>query len=237
MSKQSTSERYFAVINPMSVRVRILRLGANSERSEWAQLKQISPVGAVLLLAEPPTIQGGCQIEIVSDRLVQPFLIQARIDWLRPDPAGSWHLRCAIEPKLSEQDFRRLLDSGLLERRSSPREQARILVDIQLAPGGPRHSALIRNISLSGVCCLATSCPPEGTRHINIFATSDGNDCRIPLKVHWWTQAGSEFFVGCEFVRKCDFNILRQLQLAQGDVQLVGALVFATAPGAEPESI
>ncbi len=235
MSKQSTTERYFAVINPASIRARILPHGHDSDAGEWAQLKRISPVGAVLLLAEPPKIQGGCQLEIVSDRLQQPLLIQARIDWLRPDPAGSWHLRCAIEPKLNERDFRRLLDSGLLERRSSPREEARILVEIQLAPGGPRFSALIRNISLSGVCCLATNCPPEGTRHINIFATNDGTDCRIPLKVHWWTQAGSEYFLGCEFVCKNDFAVLRQLQLDQGDAQLVEAHARPAALPAGPK--
>jgi hypothetical protein len=111
----------------------------------------------------------------------------------------------------------------MLERRSSPRVQSRILVDIQLAPGGPRVAALIRNISLSGVCCLATSSPPEGTRHISIFATSGGNDFRIPLKLHWWTQAGPDYFLGCEFARKADFAILRRLQSEQKDEHLLAA--------------
>ncbi len=229
MSKQSASERYFAVIDPRSVRARIFPAGTHTGAGLAAQLKQISPVGAVLLLAEPPKFQDNCQIEIDGDRLNRPCRVQARIDWLRPDPAGSWHLRCAIEPRMCEEEFRRLLSSGLLERRAAPREQSRILVDIQLALGGPRVAALIRNISLSGVCCLATSCPPEGTRHINIFATSGGDDFRIPLKLHWWTQAGSEYFLGCEFARKADFAILRQLQSEQTDEQLSAAETHLSA--------
>ncbi len=223
MSKQSASERYFAVIDPSSIRLRIIPTGTDTDVGGSSQLKQISPVGAVLRMSEPPKFQGSCQIEIDSDRLDGRCVVQARIDWLSPDPAGSWHLRCVIEPRLSEQEFRRLLNSGLLERRASPREPSRILVDIQLAPGGPRVAALIRNISLSGVCCLATSCPPEGTRHINIFATSGGNDHRLPLKLHWWTQAGSEYFLGCEFADKADFAILRQLQNEQRSEQSVEA--------------
>lgn len=220
MSKPGVSDRSFAVINPAAIRVQVRPTGSSAERIRTAQLKQISPIGAVLLLSEPPRLEGGCQIELESDKLAQPLLIQARVDWLRPDSAGVWHLCCTIEPQLPEEDFRRLLTSGLLERRAAPREESRIHVEIQLTPGGPRLAALIRNISLSGVCCLATNCPPEGTRHINIFATRDGVDSRIPLKVHWWTQAGTEYFLGCEFVRKADFATLRRLQLDQNETPL-----------------
>ncbi len=220
MSKPGASDRSFAVINPAAIRVQVRPVGSSAEKIGAAQLKQISPVGAVLLLGEPPRLEGGCLIELESDKLAQPLLIHARVDWLRPDSAGSWHLCCTIEPQMAEGDFRRLLASGLLERRSAPREESRIQVEIQLAPGGPRLAALIRNISLSGVCCLATNCPPEGTRHINIFATHDGVDSRIPLKVHWWTQAGTEFFLGCEFVHKADFATLRRLQTEQNETPL-----------------
>jgi hypothetical protein len=216
MSKPGASDRSFAVVNPAAIRVQVRPVGSSAEKIGAAQLKQISPVGAVLLLSEPPRLEGGCLIELESDKLAQPLLIHARVDWLRPDSAGSWHLCCTIEPQMAEGDFRRLLASGLLERRSAPREESRIQVEIQLAPGGPRLAALIRNISLSGVCCLATNCPPEGTRHINIFATHS----RIPLKVHWWTQAGTEFFLGCEFVHKADFATLRRLQTEQNETPL-----------------
>ncbi|HEX3727286.1 MAG TPA: PilZ domain-containing protein, partial [Pirellulales bacterium] len=73
------------------------------------------------------------------------------------------------------------------------------------------------NISEGGLCCLTTSCPPESTREVCIFASLDEAEMRIPLKVRWSMPAGTEYFIGCQFVRSTDFAVLRKLQSLHSD--------------------
>lgn len=218
MTKQKTApERYYTIIDPKELHAAILSQHAQRSERYPAELKAIAASGAVLLLASPPELQGDCRLSIASRKLPEPLDVTVRVDWLRPNPAGDWKLGCAFTPPLSETTFKTLLNSGLLERRSSAREPARIPVEIQLLPAKTRVPAIVRNFSEGGVCCLTANCSPEKTRRVNMFAMVGDEEAQIPLKVRWYTQAGTEYFIGCQFVSSSDFALLRTLQQEQLD--------------------
>jgi hypothetical protein len=117
------------------------------------------------------------------------------------------------DPPVANEIFKRLLDSGLLKRRATAREPARIPVEVQWQPGTPRLPALVRDLSKGGLC-LAIAEPPEGTQDARIFAATPKGEVLIPLKVRWSTNVGTGHFVGCQFIQPTDFTVLRKLQPA-----------------------
>jgi hypothetical protein len=220
MSDQNIAfDRYYTVLKPGRIQASLRSRGAQATDSCAVQLKEISTTGAVLLLAAIPQIQGECELALESRKLDEPLLAVGKIDWARPNPAGEWQIGCAFEPPISQEIFKKLFNSGLLERRASPRDPARVMVQVQLEPQAPRLPAIVRNISEGGLCCLTTSSPPTNTRQVCIFADSGETEARIQLKVRWSMRAGDEYFVGCQFVRQSDFAVLRKIQLHQLNVE------------------
>jgi hypothetical protein len=220
--------RYFSIIDPTWVRAVMFPAGRQQRDGSAVELREISATGVVLLIAAPPKLQGAYQISLTSRKLREPLEFEVRIEWMQPNAGGVWQVGCVIQHPLDDHAFARLLSSGVLERRSTPREPARIPVEFQLSPTRPRIQALVRNISEGGLCCLTTSCPPESTREVCIFASPEDAEIRIPLKVRWSMPAGSEYFIGCQFVRSTDFAVLRRLQSLHTDTPCPG--VSPTVP-------
>jgi hypothetical protein len=225
-------ERCYTVVDPKRIRVAIASKAPLAADSHVGELKEISPTSAILMLPTPPTLRGECQISIASSKIKTPILISARVDWMRPNPAGSWQVGCAIDPPLGPATFKRLLNSGLLERRAAPREPVRISVRLQLENTNERIPAIVRNISEGGLCCLATNCPPQETRHVNMYVQDSGREVLMPLKVRWTMQTGGDHFLGCQFVRQTDFSVLRDLQRNQLEID-----EHETVPTMEHETV
>jgi hypothetical protein len=208
-------ERYYTIIEPSRVQATVSSKETKSAGLHPAKLEKISATGAILLLAAPPEFEG-CQVSIVSSKLREPLLISAQIHWVQPNPAGDWHLGCAFDPRLTDEVFMQLLQSGLLERRSTPREPVRIRIHLQLEPA-TRIPAIISDISRGGLCCLTTTSAPKGTRQVYAFASIEGKEFKIPLKVRWSMHTCGQYFIGTEFVRQADSALLRRVQLEQLD--------------------
>jgi hypothetical protein len=201
---------FYTVINPKLIQATILP--KESERdSQVAELREISATGAKLLVTALPDVKHECRIMLVSQKLDCALEAHAEVHWIWPNLAGDWLLGCGINPPLSQESFKTLLNSGLLERRFSRREPTRIHVLVQVQPGEPRLPAIIHDLSDGGVC-LSMRWVPPATRDVCIFASKLGQEVRIPLKVRWSTHVGPEYFVGCELVRYADVLVLRKLQ-------------------------
>jgi hypothetical protein len=207
--------RCYTVLDPKRIKISIT--SQDTSKPLPADLVEISPISAMLLLSAPPAIKGECQISLTTEKLASPLMIPARVDWMRPNAAGVWQLGCAIEPALDPATFKKLITSGLLERRAAPREPVHIPVEVQLVADSPKIKAIVRNISEGGLCCLATNCPPQQTRIVTMFVVDSGREIRMQLKVRWSMQAGGDHFLGCQFVRQSDFAVLRRIQGRQPD--------------------
>jgi hypothetical protein len=218
-SSSAARERCYSVLDPKRIRVSIASIETASAKAHEGELKEISPTGAVLLLAVPPALKGICEISLSSDKLKRPIVFSAQVDWMRPNPAGLWQVGCVLQQPLAASTFKKLLNSGLLERRAAPREPVRIPVHLQLEHSTERIPAMVRNISEGGLCCLATHCPPQETRNVYMYLSDSEGEVKMPLKVRWSMQAGGDHFLGCQFVRQNDFATLRKLQLGRAEIE------------------
>jgi PilZ domain-containing protein len=210
-SQRARRGRYYTVIAPKLIRAAIFPKDPRQTECYFAELKEISKTGAKLLVTGLPALQRECRISLASPKFQGVLVIPAEVHWVRPNPAGDWMLGCGIDPPLSDESFQALVDSGLLARRSVPREPARIPVQVQWQPGAPPLPAVVRDISTGGLC-VTTRQAPVTTNHACLLASEPGSEIRIPVKVRWSRQAGLDYFVGCQFIQPSDFAVLLKLQ-------------------------
>jgi hypothetical protein len=212
---QSTDRRRpcYALVNVELVQAAILPMDPHSVDSIPAELREISQVGAKLLIAGPPELRYECRISLASHRLKPALLLPAEIHWARPNPAGDWLLGCHFEAPLDDGLFQRWVDSGVLNRRKSVRERSRIYVGVQLQAGKPRLPAIVSDFSEGGLC-LITSEAPKNTREVCVFGSLLGQEVCVPLKVRWNLSVGPRQMVGCEFAQSTDYHVLRRMHLA-----------------------
>ena len=212
---QSTDRKRpcYALVNVELVQAAILSIDPKSIDSIPAELREISQIGAKLLISGPPELRYECRISLASHRLKPTLLLPAEIHWARPNPAGDWLLGCKFKTPLDDRSFQRWVDSGVLNRRKSVRERSRIYVGVQLQTGRPRLPAIVSDFSEGGLC-LTTSEAPKNTREVYVFGSLHGDEVRIPLKVRWNLSVGPKQMIGCEFAQVSDYQILRRMHLA-----------------------
>ncbi len=209
-------DRSYPLLHPELVEATIAPCDGGSTAGCSAQLREISPSSAKLIVQGPPELSTRCQIRLVSSKLEEPLEFPAQIDWVRPNPAGDWLVECEFEPRIPEAAFAKLLASGLLERRAAVRSQTRIAVQVQWLPGDTRVSGIVRDLSEGGLClCLVTREAPPDTRDVCVIATTAREEVSLPLKIRWSLQVGPDYLIGCQFVHGKDFETLRKLQPAR----------------------
>jgi hypothetical protein len=176
-----------------------------------AELREISPASAKLLVSGPPELPCRCVLRLVSSKLMRTVEIRAEIGWARPNPAGDWLVECEFDTRLSDAEFSEFLGSGLLERRSAVRFQTRINVAVRWSPDDAQVPALVRDLSEGGLC-LMTSHAPKKVREVFVLAATSGGEVTMQLKVRWSLCVGPNFLIGCQFIHGRDFHLLRNLQ-------------------------
>jgi hypothetical protein len=204
-------DRSFPLVHPELVEATILPLDETGGCT--AQLREISPSSAKLLVAGPPELPCRCRLRLTSSKLDRPFEVAAEIGWARPNPAGDWLVECEFLSRLDEREFARLLDSGLLERRSAVRFQTRIAVGVRWQPDDPRTFGIIRDLSEGGLCLLTRE-TPRRTRNVCVMAATPQGEVSIGLKIRWSLAVGPNHLIGCQFVNRDDFHTLRKLPAA-----------------------
>jgi hypothetical protein len=203
-------DRSFPLVHPELVDAAIVPIGEEAAERCPAELREISPSSAKLLVDGPPKLPCRCSVSLNSSKLAQSLNVPAEIDWVRPNPAGDWLVECAFERRMSEAAFGELLASGLLERRSSVRYQTRINVGVQWGPAQPRFEGIVRDLSEGGLC-LMTACPPQNTRDVYVILDTPQGEVPIRLKIRWTLCIGPNHLIGCQFVDDGDFGLLRRL--------------------------
>jgi hypothetical protein len=215
MSTLTRCDRSFPLVHPELVEVTILPLHASASDGCAAELREISPASAKLLVQGPPELASRCRIRLVSSKLTSVLEFPGEIDWVRPNPAGDWLIECEFQPRLRESEFDRLVTSGLLERRAAVRYPTRIPVQVQWMPGQPRISGIVRDLSEGGLClCLVTQEAPPETRDVCVVASVPQGEVLLALKIRWTLRVGTNHLIGCQFVHASDFALLRKLQPA-----------------------
>lgn len=215
MSTLTRCDRAYPLVHPELVAAMLQPLDGEADEGCDAQLREISPASAKLLLPGPPSLAGRCRVRLESSKLKRVFEIPGEIDWARPNPAGDWLVECEFHPRLSESVFAELLASGLLERRAAVRYPTRIPVQVQWLPGQPRVSGIVRDLSQGGLClCLVTKEAPPETRDVCVVAGTPQGEVLLKLKMRWTLCVGANHLIGCQFVHSSDFALLRKLQPA-----------------------
>jgi hypothetical protein len=209
-------DRSYPLVHPELVEVSILPTPGELADGCAAQLREISPASAKLIVQGPPELASRCRVRLESSKLARVFEIPGEIDWVRPDPAGDWLIECEFVPRLSEAHFAELLSSGLLERRAAVRYPTRIPVQVQWGSGQPRVAGIVRDLSEGGLClCLVTKQAPPQTRAVCVAAPTPQGELLLALRMRWTLCVGAKHLIGCQFVHASDFALLRNLQPVQ----------------------
>jgi hypothetical protein len=210
-------DRSFPLVHPELVQSRLLPERADSSAPGLpAELREISPSSAKLLVAGPPELPSRCRLQLLSSKLMRTMELPGEIGWARPNPAGDWLVECEFLTRLSDSQFSELTSSGLLERRSAVRFQTRINVDVLWQPESGRLPGIVRDLSEGGLC-LMTCQPPIQSRDLHVIARVSSDEVRIRLKTRWSLSVGENHLVGCQFINGRDFHLLRMLQPATNE--------------------
>jgi hypothetical protein len=211
----ANQQRRYCVANSQWVQAAILPRDLNLSGNIPAQLREISQVTAIVLVSGPPELRYQCRVEITSPRFRPSLMLASEIHWARPNSAGDWLLGCRFDAPIDQATFREVVESGVLNRRSSVRERSRIPVEVQLQPSKNRVAATVSDFSEGGICLtLSGSSAAESTRHLCIYGVIDGQEVRLSVKIRWSLSVGPNRLVGCQFARESDYLILRKLHLA-----------------------
>lgn len=211
----ASQQRRYCVVNSQSVQAAILPRDAQLTEDIPAVLREISQITAILLVKGPPELRYHCLVKLTSQRFQPALVLPAEIHWARPNPAGDWLLGCRFDAPIDDDTFAVLVNSGLLNRRSSARERSRIPVQVQLQPSKVRSPATVSDFSEGGLCLtLSGTSAAETTRHVCMYGVVDGKEVRLALKIRWSLSVGPNRLVGCQFTRDADYLLLRKLQLA-----------------------
>jgi hypothetical protein len=209
---QTKCDRSYPLVHPELVETAILPYaGGQIDAGLPAELREISPASAKLLVAGPPELPSRCRVRMISSKLMRTLEIPAEIGWARPNPAGDWLVECEFLSRLGENQFAELASSGLLERRSAVRFQTRIAVGVEWILGDTRFTGIVRDLSEGGLC-LMTSHPPLQSRSVHVIVPTPQGDAILQLKVRWSLCVGQNHLIGCQFIRGEDFHLLRRLQ-------------------------
>jgi hypothetical protein len=210
-------DRFFPLVHSELVESRLLTdEGSPPHAGLHAELREISPSSAKLLVAGPPQLPSRCRLRLLSSKLTRTLEIPAEIGWARPNPAGDWLVECEFLTRMSDKLFAELASSGLLERRSAVRFQTRINVGVEWAREQGRLSGIVRDLSEGGLC-LMTSQPPVQSRDVDVIARVSQEEVRIRLKTRWSLSVGENHLIGCQFTSGRDFHLLRTLQPATNE--------------------
>jgi hypothetical protein len=206
-------DRSYPLVHPELVEATILPGEGDPAQGCPAELREISPASAKLLIQGPPELASRCRVRLASSKLVRTFEIPGEIDWVRPNPAGDWLVECEFRPRMTDELFDELLTSGLLERRAAVRFPTRIPVQVQWLPGKPRVAGIVRDLSEGGLClCLVTREAPPETRDVCVAAPTPQGEVLLELRLRWTLRVGANHLIGCQFVHASDFALLRKLQ-------------------------
>lgn len=210
-------DRSFPLVHPELVQSRLVAEEDDSSSLGLpAELREISPSSAKLLVAGPPQLPSRCRLRLLSSKLMRTLEIPAEIGWARPNPAGDWLVECEFLTRLSDSQFAEIASSGLLERRSAVRFQTRISVGVEWTPEQGRLAGIVRDLSEGGLC-LMTSQPPVQSRDVHVIARVSQDEVRIRLKTRWSLSVGENHLIGCQFANGHDFHLLRTLQPAANE--------------------
>lgn len=225
----ASQQRRYSVVSSQNVQAAILPRDVKATSSIAAKLRELSQITAILLVSGPPELRYQCRVRITSP-LFRPTLLQAaEIHWARPNPAGDWLLGCRFDAPIDDGTFREVVESGVVNRRSSVRERSRIPVQVQLQPAKTRVAATVSDFSEGGLCLtLCGDVAAESTRHVCVYGVVEGNEVRLSLKIRWSLSVGPNRLVGCQFTRASDYLILRKLHLATQTEMLDDVLRPAT---------
>jgi hypothetical protein len=208
---QTKCDRSYPLVSAKLVTAVILPSAGDACEGCPAELQEISQGSAKLLVNGPPELWTYCRIRLSSANLERPLELPAQLDWARPNPAGDWLVECEFQPRLTSDQFARLLSSGLLERRSAVRLPTRIPVEVQCGP--KRVPGIVRDLSEGGLClCLVTRESPPRTRDVTVIANTPRGEVGLGVKVRWTLQVGEEYLIGCQFRDGTDFDLLRGSQ-------------------------
>ena len=178
-----------------------------------AELREISPASAKLLVAGPPKLPSRCRLRLVSSKLMRTLEIPAEIGWARPNPAGDWLVECEFSQRtdrmrqFAELAVQRLARTTLRGALSNPHCRGGRM-DPGARPRSRHRARSFRRWAMPDDQPAAAAIPERACHR----ARRQQGEAILRLKVRWSLSVGQNHLIGCQFIRGEDFFLLRKLQ-------------------------
>jgi hypothetical protein len=220
MGDERRREPRYNIRNAELIEVSLQQDAVESGSKIVALLGDLSRHGMRLQLPEPLTIQESASLVLRSEQLKFELSLCADICWMRPEKNGQWSLGVEFVPELPHAVMQKLMDSGVIERRESPRQTWKRPVRLRWEPDMTEHQAVLWDISKSGFCILS---PHRATRKAVVLGNDGGGS--LSGTTQWQLTVSEGYLVGC--CCRASEGRMWQSEIGQVDPAVMGAAGLA----------
>ena len=187
----------------------VLERGTETPSSVEAELMDLAPGGARLVLDVAVQFQEMVTLRLEGAKLKRSLSASAKVCWIRKTDDDRWALGVSFSPALPEERLDELYSSGLLERRRNPRRSfhAPALARWELTPEPVAVEML--DVSLGGFS-VQSPCSAKFDSRMRL-TIEDGEESTVDIsgRVRWEAQVGDGYMIGCEFTGHGGYTQLR----------------------------
>lgn len=209
--KSSRNEPRFETRNPETVRVTIGEVGTDGGVAAQGKLSDISRGGAKLIVSQRLPMQASVCMRLENPELQLDLTITGEVCWIVPAEGEGFAIGCTFVPDLPTDILEKLFACGLLERRIFSRRALRVPAKARWEMEPNPTDAFLWDLSEGGFCVLSPQPRTPGKR-VLVTVTSGDKEAYIPAKTQWGMKVGEGYVVGCEFVSKDGYLMLRDLE-------------------------
>ena len=174
-------------------------------------LCDISRGGAKLIVDEPVALQSSVVMRLSNTELHLDLEITGEVCWMVPAPDEGFAIGCTFVPDLPGEILEKLFSTGLLERRIFRRRALKVSAVAKWELEATATDAFLWDLSEGGFCVLSPLARKPGRRLLLTVEAENGR-IEIPAKTQWELKVGDGYVVGCEFVNKDGYLLLRDLE-------------------------
>jgi hypothetical protein len=174
-----------------------------------------------LLLRAPIAFEKSVRLVMRVATLGLELEVSADVCWIRPTGRDQWCLGCCFAGELPEELLPKLASAGYLNQRRHSRYAISVaaLARKELAPDS-EVAVHLENLSAGGFQMVSPQPATPGERLLVKLQNRDGPSYCISARAVWQTEVDGGYCVGCSFLNKHGYGVLRKVAMPPEPVRI-----------------
>lgn len=204
-------EPRYQIAEDQAVEVVIERPVEGGVESVEGELVDISRGGAKLRTYRPVPTDQAVTLDIKADGLGRTLSVAAEVCWTQPAGPDRWWLGCAFRPEIPDAVLTEFVLGGYLERRRYAREKIALKTTATWELYCDHVPVWLLDLSAGGFCLLSQTTGGLGDRVLLRLKDDQQRVVLVTAKARWQVKSDDGYVVGCEFVDKHGYGVLRRI--------------------------